>query len=471
VGGARTALFNWLFARKNGGSFILRIEDTDRARSQPEFLEQILESLRWLGLDWDEGPEVGGSFGPYLQSERLDLYRHYLGHLLDSGWAYPCYCTKEELAAEREQQVKEKQPPKYGGRCRYLSEEKRKEFEAEGRPRVFRFRMKEEGEVVVRDLIRGDVAFDLSLLDDFVLFKSDGYPTFLMANAVDDHEMKITHVLRGEEHLSNTPRLLVLSEALGFAGGPKYAHAPILLNAQRAKLSKREGATSVLEFRDQGYFPSAVRNFLALLGWSPDSGEEILSDEEMIERFSLEGISKSGAIFDLQKLEWTNAEHLRRAPTEELVSLALPYLQRERLVSSPPAEGEREKVQKVLELMRERIKLLSQLPQACAFFFRDPDRYEEKAARKWFSPAEPSERLLQLAEVFEALPEWSVEAIENVVRKLAEEKEIAASALIHPARLAITGASVGPSLFHLMEVVGKEICLRRLRRAAAISQP
>jgi len=465
VGGARTALFNWLFARNEGGIFILRIEDTDRERSRPDFLQQILESLRWLGLDWDEGPEVGGDFGPYLQSERLDLYRHHLARLLDSGWAYRCYCTKEELAAQREDQAKTNQPPKYGGHCRNLSKDQQTKYEAEGSPHVFRFRMKEEGQVVVRDLIRGDVAFDLALLDDFVIFKSDGFPTFLMANAVDDYEMKITHVIRGEEHLSNTPRLLALSQALRFERLPSFAHAPILLNSKRAKLSKREGATPILDFKEQGYLPAAVRNFLALLGWSPGTEEEFLTDDQLIAKFSLEGVSKAGAIFDLRKLDWMNAEHLRRLPTEELVSLALPCLEREQLVSTPPTPEELAKTGQVIELMRERIRIISQLPQAAAFFYRDPAGYEEKAARKWFSPAKTKEMLSGLAEALERLSEWTLSSIESELRRLAQEAKVEASDLIHPTRLAITGLSVGPSLFHLMEVVGKEASVHRLRKA------
>jgi len=471
VGGARTALFNWLFARNKGGAFVLRIEDTDRERSQPAYLEQILQSLSWLGLDWDEGPGVGGDFGPYLQSERLQLYRQHLEGLLASGQAYRCYCSKEELAAEREEQAKRKQAPRYSGRCRHLPEAKRREYEAQGRPYVCRFRMKDEGQVVVHDLIRGDVTFDVSLLDDFVVFKSDGFPTFLMANVVDDEKMRISHVIRGEDHLSNTPRLIVLREALGFDSSLKYAHVPMLLSANRAKLSKREGAMPLLDFRDQGYLPSAVRNFLALLGWSPGGDEEILTDRELVEKFSLEGVSKSGAVFDLRKLEWMNAEHLRKMPTEELLSLAVPYLQRDGLLSSPPDEPELDKTRQVVELMRERMKSVSQLPQAAGFFFRDPAGYEEKAARKWFSSPQAGELLRGLAQALDKVPNWNPTALESAAREFAEQTGLSAAEVIHPARLAVTGVSVGPSLFHLMAVVGRNDSLRRLRKAADAALP
>ena len=325
VGNIRTAMFNWLFARHSGGRFIVRIEDTDVTRKVKGAVKAILDSLRWLELDWDEGPEVGGSYGPYIQSERLDMYRSAAERLISQGEAYYCYCSPQRLEELRAEQVKRKQPPGYDRCCRDLSPEERAKKEAEGVTPVVRFKTPLEGQTRFNDLIYGDVVFEHSTIDDFVLLKSDGYPTYHLANVVDDHAMEISHVIRAEEWISSTPRHLLLYRALGFEP-PQFIHHPMILGPDRAKLSKRHGAVSVIEYREQGYLPEAMLNFLALIGWSLDDKTEILSRKELIAHFSLERIGKTGAIFNREKLDWMNGVYIRKMSADEFFEAAQPYL-------------------------------------------------------------------------------------------------------------------------------------------------
>ena len=321
VGNIRTALFAWLFARHHGGTFLVRIEDTDAARKVEGAVEVILDGLKWLGLNWDEGPEKGGPFGPYVQSERLDYYRRYADKLIEEGKAYYCYCSPERLSAMREEQAARKQPPGYDRHCRELSPAQRAEYEAQGIKPVVRFKMPQTGKTVCDDIIRGRVEFENSLLDDFVLLKSDGYPTYHLANIVDDHLMEISHVLRAEEWLSSLPRHLLLYEAMGWAP-PQFAHLPMILGPDRSKLSKRHGAVSVIEYREQGYLPEAMLNFLTLLGWALDDKTEIMSLEEIVRNFSLERVNKTAAVFNAEKLLWMNGVYLRSLPLDEYTSRA-----------------------------------------------------------------------------------------------------------------------------------------------------
>jgi len=323
VGNIRTALFNWLFARHYGGSFIVRIEDTDVARKVEGTVEAILNSLRWLGLDWDEGPGVGGKYGPYFQSQRLDLYREAAERLVSQGDAYYCYCSPRRLEEMRAEQVRRKQPPGYDRHCRQLSQEERAQKEAEGVIPVVRFKIPLEGQVRFTDLIRGEVVFDSNTIDDFVLLKSDGYPTYHLASVVDDHFMEISHVLRAEEWLSSTPRHLLLYQALGF-DPPQLAHLPMLRGADRAKVSKRHGAVSIVDYYEQGYLPEAMVNFLALLGWSLDDKTEILSRQELIKNFSLERVSRTAAIFNRDKLDWMNGVYIRSLTADEFFDAVEP---------------------------------------------------------------------------------------------------------------------------------------------------
>ncbi|MCS7309553.1 MAG: glutamate--tRNA ligase [Armatimonadetes bacterium] len=456
IGNIRTALFTWLFARKHGGVFILRIEDTDRARYVEGSVQEIMDSLRWLGLDWDEGP--------YFQSQRLPLYREVAEQLVATGHAYRCYCTPERLEELRRQQEAAKQPTGYDRKCRYLSEEERAKIEAAGTPYVIRFAMPLEGETVFHDEIRGEIRFENALLDDFVMLKSDGYPTYHLASVTDDHHMGITHVIRGEEWISSTPRHVQLYRALGWEI-PKFAHLPMILGTDRKKLSKRHGSVQFVEYIQQGYLPEAMFNFLALLGWSADEDRELYSREELIERFDLSGVQENPAIFDGQKLLWMNGMYIRRKPIEELTQLCLPYLQEARLIPQNPSPEQVTYAQRVIALEAERMKLLSEVVPLTEYFFRDVLEYEEKGVRKWFTQPYVPQMLERLIERYSALEPFDLQRIEETTRAVAEELGVSAAQVIHPTRLAVSGRTVGPGLFEMIEVMGKQRVLQRLRAA------
>ncbi|MDW8105556.1 MAG: glutamate--tRNA ligase [Armatimonadota bacterium] len=456
IGNIRTALFTWLFARKHGGVFILRIEDTDRARYVEGSVQEIMDSLRWLGLDWDEGP--------YFQSQRLPLYREVAEQLVATGHAYRCYCTPERLEELRRQQEAAKQPTGYDRKCRYLSEEERAKIEAAGTPYVIRFAMPLEGETVFHDEIRGEIRFENALLDDFVMLKSDGYPTYHLASVTDDHHMGITHVIRGEEWISSTPRHVQIYRALGWEI-PKFAHLPMILGTDRKKLSKRHGSVQFVEYIQQGYLPEAMFNFLALLGWSADEDRELYSREELIERFDLSGVQENPAIFDGQKLLWMNGMYIRRKPIEELTQLCLPYLQEARLIPQNPSPEQVTYAQRVIALEAERMKLLSEVVPLTEYFFRDVLEYEEKGVRKWFTQPYVPQMLERLIERYSALEPFDLQRIEETTRAVAEELGVSAAQVIHPTRLAVSGRTVGPGLFEMIEVMGKQRVLQRLRAA------
>ena len=362
VGGARTALFNWLFAKHEGGSFVLRIEDTDVVRSTAESERAVLEDLAWLGLGWDEGPDVGGPHGPYRQSERLAIYGEQAGRLLGSGKAYKCYCTDEELDAKREAALDAGRDPRYDGACRDLSESERSERERSGRRPVLRFRT-DERDVRVSDLVRGDVEFGHEMLGDFVLLRSDGRPTYNFAAVVDDALMQISHVIRAEEHLPNTMRQAILYEALGFEA-PVFAHVSLIVDRDRSKLSKRRGATSVSEFREQGYLPGALVNYLALLGWSPPNDRELMSLEELAAAFDLSRVSPSAAAFDEDKLDWINAHHIRDEPLGAVARVTRPFAEAAGLV-----EDDETRFEAMVALARARVARLSEIPRELVVFF------------------------------------------------------------------------------------------------------
>ncbi len=466
IGTARTALYNWLFARHHGGTFVLRIEDSDRTRSSQEYEENILDGLRWLGVEWDEGPEVGGSFGPYRQSEKLARYREVVDGLLARGLAYPCFCTPEELAQRRKEMQKQGLPPRYDRRCRALSQEERERLIAAGKPHAVRFAVPDDGSVAWNDLVRGEVEFENNALDDFVLMKADGFPTYLLAVVVDDHDMRISHIIRGEDLISATPRQLHIYGAMEWPR-PEFAHIPLILAPDRSKLSKRHGATAISEYREMGYLPEALANFIALLGWSPGDDREVMTKEEMIEAFSLEGIGKSGAVFDIEKLNWMNGVYLRRLTPEEYVARARPFLEKAALVGRacprPPVDDQY--ITKVLLLEQERAKTLGELVDLVAFFFKRPESYDEKGERKWFKREGAAELLAAAEKKLASLEPFSVEQIEAAVRGLAEELGLKAGPVIHTIRLAATGRTKGPGLFELLEVLGKEEVLVRLAAA------
>jgi glutamyl-tRNA synthetase len=461
IGNIRTALFNWLFARHHGGRFILRIEDTDVARKVETAEQEIMDSLRWLGLDWDEGPEVGGEYGPYRQSERLGIYRDIAERLVREGRAYYCYCSPERLAEMRAQQARERRPPGYDRHCRELTAAQRQEKEAQGIRPVIRFKMPLEGETTFEDLVRGQVTFSHANLDDFVLLKSDGYPTYHLANVTDDHLMEISHVMRADEWISSTPRHILLYQALGWEP-PLFAHLPIILGSDRAKLSKRHGATSVAAFRSEGYLPEALLNFLALLGWSLDDRTEIIDRQDLIRHFSLERINKTAAIFSLEKLEWMNGVYIRQLHPVELRDRLMPFLDAG-LPPSVPRPLSPEYVLAMVPLLQERLKRLKDVTELTDFFFLDDISYEASLLLGKHLSREAALRGLEAAQrEIRALPTYNAEALETALRRLAEELGLKAGVFFGLLRVAITGKTVAPPLFQSMALLGRSKVLERI---------
>lgn len=467
VGNLHTALFEWLTARHAGGTFVLRIEDTDEVRSTPEAEDVIFQGLRWIGLDWDEGPDVGGPFAPYVQSQRLDIYRGYLDKLFAADMAYECYCTPEELEEQRQVQRARGVPPRYNGRCATLTDTQKQAYRDEGRRPCIRFRVKDTGVTTIADIIQGEVSYDNDLIADSVIFKTSGFPTFHFAVVVDDALMQITHVVRGVEHLPNTQIHMQLQEALGFPT-PQYAHLPIILGEDKTKLSKRHGATSVTDYEAMGYLPEALFNFLALLGWSTGDEDEVVGREEIIKRFSLEACSKAPAVFDLKKAEWMNGEYVQRIGREELVAAVLPRIQAAGLFEASPTPERLKWLGDVCDLMRERAKLLTVFEQWASYFFTDDYPYEDRARSKWLGKAETAPVLRALASKLAAAASWDAESLEAAVRELAEELGVKAAEVIHPCRAAVTGTTVGPSLFHLLELLPRETVVSRIDRTAGL---
>ncbi len=455
VGGARTALFNWLYARKYGGKFLLRIEDTDQQRNTPEALQAILDGLLWLGLQWDE-PVV-------FQSKRLDIYREYCYRLLRQGKAYYCYCSPDLLEKKRQEAQRQKKPWKYDGTCRNLSEEQKRRLDAQGAPKLIRFRVP-EGVTAFHDLVHGEVSFNNETIGDFVILRSDGQPVYQMAVVVDDAFMEISLVLRGDDHLSNTPKQIMLYQALGFPV-PQFAHVPQILGPDKKRLSKRHGATSVTQYQKEGFLPEAVVNFLALLGWSPGDNREKMSRQELIDAFSVEGISKKSAVFDEQKLLWLNGEYLRELSSEQLWQPVSERLVEEGLIDEALMVEKKQWILRIIDLLKERAKKLSDFVELGRYFFEDPSEYEKEAQRKYWKDQQTVQRLQMLAEELACLDDFTAARVEEVLRDLAQRLEIVAAKLIHPTRLAVSGRSFGPGLFELMEVLGKETVIRRLQKA------
>lgn len=463
IGGARTALFNWLFARKMGGKLILRIEDTDTERLKEDSVSQILTSLKWLGLNWDEGPEAGGECGPYYQSERRELYSKYAQQLLDEGKAYYCFCTPADLEAEREKQRAAKQPFRYTRTCRDLDPEVARARAAAGEPYSVRIKIPTEGSITVHDLIHGDVTFNMDQFDDFVIVKSNGMPTYNFAVVVDDHLMGMTHVLRAEEHLSNTPKQLLIYEALGFEP-PKFGHMPMILAPDRSKLSKRHGATSVEEFRAQGYLPEAIINYLTLLGWGPGDEREIFTLEETVKLFELEQMSKKAAVYDTKKLTWMNGQYLSELPLEKILPEAEIFFIKDGLVTKEWLAENKEYFAKLVDTVRVRVKTLQEVADASAYFFKDVEAYDEKGVAKHFKP-EAAELLEKCIAALEADEVFNLTSTEAIYNKIAADNGLALGKVIHPTRLALTGRTVSPGMFDVMVLLGKEKTLARMRKA------
>ena len=463
IGGARTALFNWLFARKMGGKLILRIEDTDVARLKEDSVSQILTSLKWLGINWDEGPEVGGDYGPYYQSERFDIYRKYCQQLVDEGKAYYCFCTPEELEAQREKQRQAKQPFRYARTCRDLTPEEVKARIDACASYSVRLKIPAEGSVVVHDLIHGDVTFNMDQYDDFVIMKSNGIPTYNFAVVIDDHLMGMTHVMRAEEHLSNTPKQLLVYQAFGWEP-PKFGHMSMILAPDRSKLSKRHGATSVEEFRSQGFVAEAIVNYLTLLGWGPGDEREIFSLQDTVELFELEQMSKKAAIYDTKKLTWMNGQYLSELPLEKILPEVKPFFVKDGYVDEAWFAENEEYFAKLVDTVRVRVKTLQEIADASDYFFKDVESYDEKGVAKHFKP-ETVALLEECIAAVEADDVYSLETTEAAYNKIAADNNLALGKVIHPTRLALTGRTVSPGMFDVMVLLGKEKTLARLHKA------
>jgi len=463
VGSARTALFNWLFARHNGGKFIVRVEDTDRTRYNAEAVPDMVESLRWLGLDWDEGPEKGGDYGPYYQSERLSLYQTWANWLVERNLAYKCYCSEERLAALREEQRQNKQDVGYDRHCRTLTEAERAASEARGTRPVIRLAVPLQGETVFHDVLYGTITVDNSTLDDLVLLKSDGYPTYHLGVVVDDHLMEINPIVRADEWVSSVPKHVLLYRAFGWEI-PDMIHVPMVLGPDRKKLSKRHGATSILAFRDEGYLPEAMVNFLALLGWSYDGQRELFTLAELESLFRLDRVGANPAVFDLQKLEWMNGQHLKRLPEDGRVARVEAFLAaRGHDLSGRSPEWRATLVRAI----GDRLKTLADAERYGAFALfeeveTDPQAWGEVLARPEAGP-----RMAALAERVGADAEFSLASLETGLRGLAAEQGIKAGDLIAPARVALTGRKVSPGIFEVMWLLGRDRTVARLRSAAA----
>ena len=453
MGNIRTALFNWLFARHHNGKFILRIEDTDVTRKVDDAVDIILNSLQWLGLNWDEGP--------YFQSQRLSIYNDIVNKLLEEDHAYLCYCSPERLGRMRQEQAKRREPPKYDRLCRDLSQAERTRLQATGVNPVVRFKTPLEGETNAHDLIRGTVTFKHDVLDDFVLLKSDGYPTYHVASIVDDHLMAISHVLRADEWLSSTPRHVLLYQALSWQA-PQFAHLPMILGPDRAKLSKRHGATTITEYQEQGYLSDAMVNFLALLGWSLDDRTELLSREELIKHFSLDRVGKTAAIFNKDKLEWMNGVYLRKLNLGEFAQQSIPFLDADlpTLVKQPLNSNY---ISQVLSLVQERAKTLAEVPQLVDFFFLDELQYDAGLLlSRGLDAKSATQAIITALQILEEVSTWDAARLEDILRPLAAELNLGTGKFFGLLRVAVTGRVAAPPLFQSMAVLGKEKCLERL---------
>jgi nondiscriminating glutamyl-tRNA synthetase len=469
VGGSRTALFNYLFAKNNKGKFVLRIEDTDIQRSEQKWTDEILEELKWLGIQWDEGPDIGGELGPYKQSQRLDIYEKYLKKLLKENKAYYCFCTEEELEAKRQEQMSRGLAPKYDGKCAHLSPEIVQKNLAEKKSSVIRFRV-ENKKIKFDDLIRGNIEFDAGLLGDIVIAKNLDTPLYHFAVVVDDFLMQISHVIRGEEHLSNTPRQILLQEALGFYQ-PVYTHLPLMLNTDRSKLSKRQGDVALADYHNQGYLPEALVNFMVLLGWNPGTEKEVFTMAQLVKEFSIEKVQKAGAIFNIQRLDFLNGLYIREKPIEKLTELCVPYLKEAGLLVQ--GQISQNKLQEIVEVSRTRMKKISEIAILSDFFFKDKLIYD-KDLLKWqkMTGSDIKDSLIFSQKILSDNKKWELKDLEREVfagsEKFNAEKgypEKNKGFLLWPLRVALSGKDSSPSPFEIAYILGKEETLKRIKDA------
>ncbi len=464
VGGARTALFNWLFARRHGGTFVLRIEDTDAERSSWDMVTGIVDGLRWLGLDWDEGPDVGGPHPPYFQSQRIEQYRAEAHRLVRDGRAYYCYCSPEEIQRKRADAERRAEAWTYDRACLRRSPEEAARLDAQGASRAVRFRVP-EGQTTFTDLVRGDIAFENVHIEDFVILRSDGQPTYHLSVVVDDIDMEMTHVVRGDDHISNTPKQILLYHAFGRTP-PRFAHVPLILGPDKKRLSKRHGATSVMEYSRLGYLPEAMMNFLALLGWSPGGDREVLTKDELIALFTLEGISGGNAVFNPEKLDWFNQQHIARLAARDLLGRVESRLRDAGLWRDTLQSSEAAWITSVIDLVKPRVRTLDQLVFELEPFLRDAPDLDEAAAAKYLSSVDVRAALPRLTERLNTVEPFDAARTEGALRAVAEEAGIKAAALIHATRVAVTGRAVSAGLFDVLAVMGRRRVVARLSVAA-----
>ncbi len=460
VGGLRTALYNYLFARRNNGKFILRIEDTDKNRFVEGAVKNLIETLDWIGLDRDEGPSKEGEYGPYYQSQRLDIYKKYSEELINKGHAYYCFCSSERLTEIREKQQKQGLQSKYDKHCLSLTQDEINSNLQNNLPHVVRLNVQPDEKIIIDDVIRGRVEFDSNIVDDQVLIKSDGYPTYHLANVIDDHLMKITHVIRGEEWLSSTPKHILLYDFLGWEK-PVFAHLPLLLNSDRSKLSKRQGDVAVEDYRAKGYLKEALVNFVALLGWTAGDDKEFYYLNELIENFSLERVNKSGAIFNVEKLDWLNAEHLRTMPNSELLILLKEEIQKSKYKDQNYFD---EYLIKVIDAMKDRVSFVKEYIEKSPYFFEAPTSFEEDTVKKRWKE-DSADLLKKLSVKYSLLNNPQKEDYEIALKSTAEELQVGNGKLIHPLRLAVSGMGSGPGVFDIVYIIGKDETLNRINYA------
>ncbi|MEN6414659.1 MAG: glutamate--tRNA ligase [Veillonellales bacterium] len=466
IGGARSALFNWLLAQKCGGKLVLRIEDTDLERSSKESEENIKDALRWLGITWDEGADMGGPYGPYHQTERLDIYRQYTEKMLASGQAYYCYCSEDEVETERQAQLAKGETPRYSGRCRNLTAEDRARLEAEGRKPVVRFKVPQNQQIVFKDLVRDTVSFDSNGIGDFVIVKSDGIPVYNYAVVIDDALMRITHVIRAEEHLSNTPRQVLLYQALGFEL-PQFGHISLILGKDRTKMSKRHGATSVEQYRDLGYLPEGIVNFLALLGWAPTGEQEIFSREELVQQFSMERVAKNPAVFDIDKLNWINAHYIRQADPEKIMELALPHLRAAGYIGDELTTEKRTWLVEVVAALQDHISYAAQLVDHVGIFFKENIEFENEEAKAVLRDDDIPKVMESFRTKISALDVVDVANVKALLKSMIKELKLGGKKVYMPIRVALTGCMHGPELFQIIPLLGRERVLARIEATLA----
>lgn len=450
IGGARTALFNWLYSRNTRGRFILRIEDTDRTRSTDEYIDAIIEGMKWLGLDWDEGP--------FRQTDRFEVYRNYADKLLKEGKAYYCYCSAEELEVRRKKAMIEGKPLKYDGRCRELKEP------APGIAPTVRFRMPQQGQTVVDDLMRGKVVFENEQLDDLIILRSDGTPTYNLTVVVDDVDMRITHIIRGDDHLNNTPKQIQLYQAFGYAV-PKFAHLPMILGADKTRLSKRHGATSVMAYYEMGYLPEALVNYLVRLGWSYGD-QEVFTRDELIRHFSFEHVGKAAAVFNPEKLLWMNSQYMMSTSPEKLAELVRPFLVKDQIIKEDQVL-DKAWLAKAVHTLQERAKTLVELAASLRYYISEDVAYNDKAKEKFLNE-KSREFLKELKDGISSISEFAKPEIENLFKSIVEKHGVKLGALAQPVRVAMTGGTESPGIYEVLEVLGRERVLARLEKAISL---